>query len=82
MKKVFGLLTALVLATVVFAGEYPDVSIKDLKKSIEKKEVTVIDVNGTKSYKKGHIPTALNFDEVEKKLASVLPKDKEGMRKA
>ena len=52
MKKLLGLVTALALATIVFAGEYPDVSIKDLKKSIDKKEVTVIDVNGTESWEK------------------------------
>jgi rhodanese-related sulfurtransferase len=79
MKKVFGLLTALVLATVVIAGEYPDVSIKDLKKSIEKKEVTVIDVNGTESWEKSHIPGAIDFESNEEKLASLLPKDKNAL---
>jgi rhodanese-related sulfurtransferase len=79
MKKVFGLLTALVFATVVFAGEYPDVSIKDLKKAIEKKEVTVIDVNGTESWEKAHIPGAIDFESNEGKLASMLPKDKNAL---
>jgi rhodanese-related sulfurtransferase len=79
MKKLFGLLTALVLATVVIAGEYPDVSIKELKKSIENKEVTVIDVNGSESYEKGHIPGAIDFEANEAKLASVLPKDKNAL---
>jgi rhodanese-related sulfurtransferase len=79
MKKVFGLLTALVFATVVFAGEYPDVSIKDLKKAIEKKEVTVIDVNGTESWEKAHIPGAIDFESNEDKLASMLPKDKNAL---
>ena len=79
MKKVFGLLTALVFATVVFAGEYPDVSIKDLKKAIEKKEVTVIDVNGTESWEQAHIPGAIDFESNEEKLASMLPKDKNAL---
>src|SRR5688572_1857975 len=79
MKKLFGLLTALVLATVVIAGEYPDVSIKELKKSIEQKNVTVIDVNGTESYEKGHIPGAIDFEANSEKLASVLPKDKNAL---
>ncbi|HVK58799.1 MAG TPA: rhodanese-like domain-containing protein [Candidatus Kapabacteria bacterium] len=79
MKKLLGVLTAMVLATVVIAGEYPDVSIKDLKKSIEKKEVTVIDVNGTESWEKGHIPGAIDFESNEAKFASLLPKDKSAL---
>jgi len=79
MKKVLGLLTALVLATVVIAGEYPDVSVKELKKSIESKQVTVIDVNGTESFDKAHIPGAIDFEASEEKLASVLPKDKNAL---
>jgi rhodanese-related sulfurtransferase len=79
MKKLLGLLTALVLATVVIAGEYPDVSIKELKSAIEKKEVTVIDVNGTESYEKAHIPGAIDFEANSDKLASVLPKDKNAL---
>ena len=79
MKKILGLLTAFVLATVVIAGEYPDLSIKELKKSIESKQVTVIDVNGTESYEKGHIPGAIDFEASEAKLASVLPKDKNAL---
>ena len=69
----------MVLATVVIAGEYPDVSVKELKKSIENKQVTVIDVNGTESYEKAHIPGAIDFEANEDKLASVLPKDKNAL---
>ena len=79
MKKILGLLTAFVLATVVIAGEYPDLSIKELKKSIESKQVTVIDVNGTESFEKGHIPGAIDFEANEEKLATLLPKDKNAL---
>ena len=79
MRKILGLLTALVLATVVIAGEYPDLSIKELKQAIEKKNVTVIDVNGTESWEKSHIPGAIDFEASEAKLASVLPKDKNAL---
>ena len=79
MKKILGLLTAFVLATVVIAGEYPDLSIKELKKSIESKQVTVIDVNGTESFATGHIPGAIDFEANEAKLASLLPKDKNAL---
>jgi rhodanese-related sulfurtransferase len=79
MKKVLGLITAFALAAVVLAGEYPDVSIKELKKAIEQKEVTVIDVNGTESWEKGHIPGAIDFESNEAKLAALLPKDKNAL---
>ena len=79
MKKILGLLSAFVLATVVIAGEYPDVSIKELKKSIESKQVTVIDVNGTESFEKAHIPGAIDFEANEAKIASLLPKDKNAL---
>lgn len=79
MKKILGLLTAFVLATVVIAGEYPDVSIKELKSAIEKKNVTLIDVNGTESWEKGHIPGAIDFESNEEKLAQLLPKDKNAL---
>ena len=56
---------------------YPDISIKDLKSAIEKKQAFVIDANGTDSYKEGHIPTAVDFESNADKLAKVLPKDKD-----
>ena len=59
--------------------KFPDIAIKDLKAAIEKKQVTVIDVNGTDSYQDGHIPTAINFEAAEKDLAKVLPKDKDAL---
>ena len=61
------------------AGEYPDVSIKELKKAIEQKNVTVIDVNGTESWEKGHIPGAIDFESNSAKIASLLPKDKNAL---
>jgi len=79
MKKLLSLLTAMVFATVVFAGEYPDVSIKELKKALADKSVTVIDVNGTESWEKGHIPSAIDFEAKGEKLASLLPADKNAL---
>jgi rhodanese-related sulfurtransferase len=79
VKKLIALAITLVLAANVSAAEFADVSIADLKSAIAAKKVTVIDVNGSKSYKKGHIPTALDFDTHENNLASVLPKDKDAL---
>lgn len=81
MKK---LLMTLVAALVAFTGisradEYPDISIGDLKKAIADKKVTVIDVNGTGSYNKGHVPTAINYETSKDKLASLLPKEKDAL---
>lgn len=78
MKKLLALLMSLFAAS-AFAGEYPDISIADLKKAIEEKKVTVIDVNGSDSYKAGHVPTAIDFEAEGDKLASKLPKDKDAL---
>ena len=58
---------------------YPDVSIKELKSAMADKTVTLIDANGTDSYKDGHIPGAIDFEAKEKDLAKVLPKDKDAL---
>ncbi|MDZ4404898.1 rhodanese-like domain-containing protein [Prosthecobacter sp.] len=75
MKKLIALAFALV-ASSVFAAEFPDISIADLKQAIADKKVTVIDVNGAASYANGHIPSAVNFATQKDSLASVLPSDK------
>lgn len=77
MQKLLATVCALALTAVsVIAGDYPDISIAELKKAIAEKKVTVIDVNGSTSYSKGHVPTALNFADVKDSLASKLPADK------
>ncbi len=80
MKKLTTLLCALALAPLaaMAADKYPDISHDELKKAIEQKKVTLIDVNGTDSYKAGHIPGAINFEEA-KDLASQLPKEKDAL---
>ena len=76
MKKVIVFFLAAVFAANLFAGEYPDLSIKELKKAISEKKVTILDVNGSRSFAKRHIPTAIDFSKVGKELAGSLPKDK------
>ena len=51
-------------------------NITELKKAIAEKKVTVLDVNGSESYSKGHIPTAIDFRAKKDEIASVLPSDK------
>lgn len=79
MKKLLAFLAAAVLAVNVTAGEFPDISIDDLKSAIKAGKVTVIDVNGSKSFEKGRIPGAVDFAAVQKDLGSVLPKDKNAL---
>ena len=79
MKKLLALGAALAFSVWIFAGEYPDISIKDLKKAIAEKNVTVIDANGTESWEKGHIPSAIDFESNSEKFAKVLPQDKNAL---
>jgi rhodanese-related sulfurtransferase len=82
MKPFLGLLTAVfALALNLRAAEalVPDISHAELKKAVQEKTVTLIDVNGTDSWRKGHIPGAIDFDAQEKKLADLLPKDKSAL---
>ncbi len=79
MKKLLTLVATLAIAASVYAGEYPDISIKELKAAIESKKVTLIDANGTETWAKGHIPTAIDFVAAKEKLAKVLPKDKSAL---
>lgn len=76
MKKIITLFIVTLFASSLFAGEYPDISINELQKAIKNGKVAVIDVNGARSYKKGHIPTAIDFSSTGKNLAKSLPKDK------
>ena len=76
MKKLLALITTVILAVNVQAGEYPDISIGDLEKAIKAGKVVVIDVNGKNSQdKRGVIPTAVSFKDA-KTLAKQLAKTK------
>lgn len=76
MKKLLLTLTALVITGTAFAAAFPDISRDDLKKAIDAKEVVVVDVNGTDSYKSGHIPGAIDYAVVKEDFAASLPADK------
>jgi rhodanese-related sulfurtransferase len=66
----------LTISSTAFAAEFADISHKDLQAAIDAKSVVVIDVNGSDSFAKGHIPSAIDFEAKEKDLAKVLPADK------
>lgn len=77
MKKLIALVASICVAVTAFAGEFPDISIGEVKSALKAKKVVLIDVNGTDSYAKRHVPTAIDFDAVEKDLAKHLPADKD-----
>jgi len=76
MNKVITLLAAVLVSASVLAGEFPNVGVKEVQKLSNSGKAVIIDVNGSESYVKGHVPGALNYDSIKDKLASVLPEDK------
>lgn len=77
MKKLLAIISCvLVSASYSFAGEYPDISIAEMKDAIKSGKVTVLDVMGSKSYQKGHVPGAIDFKGNAKNISVLLPKDK------
>ena len=82
MRNAIALAVALVLgAGTVQAAEptYPNITHDELVKAVEAKKVTLLDANGSDSYKEGHIPTAIDFAKAKKDLASKLPADKDAL---
>ncbi len=80
MKTLSAFFFAVVLAPLaLFAGEIADISHDELKQAIEAKKVTLIDVNGSQSFKGGHIPGAIDFASSKADLASKLPQDKNAL---
>jgi rhodanese-related sulfurtransferase len=79
MKKLIALCAAGLVAVAVYAAQYPEIKINELKDAMTKGKVTIIDVNGTDSYKEGHIPSAINFEAQKENLSRVLPKDKNAL---
>lgn len=72
---------AMLLGTMVaLAGDnFPAIPTDQLKQAISEKKVVLLDVNGTASWQKGHIPGALNFEAVATELAAKLPADKQAL---
>ena len=79
MKKLLTLLATVLVTASVFAGEFPDISVTEVKALAESKKAVIIDVNGSESYAKGHVPGALDYASIEGKLAQSLPKDKNAL---
>lgn len=79
MKRLVVLCAAAFVAAGVYAAEYPEIKLPELKSALAAKTVTLLDANGTESWREGHIPGAIDFAANKDKLASVLPKDKRAL---
>jgi rhodanese-related sulfurtransferase len=66
----------MMVAASVFAGEFPDISVSEVKTLSESKKAVIIDVNGSESFAKGRIPGALDYAAIKNNLIDALPKDK------
>lgn len=78
MKTLTTLLVALGLAGAAFAAsaQVTPIPHEALQAAIGSKSVTILDVNGSDSFKEARIPGAIDFIAHETKIASLLPKDK------
>jgi rhodanese-related sulfurtransferase len=79
MKKFFAVVATLALAATSYAGEVQNITIPELKAALDAKKVTLLDANGSKSWKQGHIHGAIDFKASQDKLASLLPSDKSAL---
>ncbi len=79
MNKIILLAVALFVTVAVQADPYPDITVDQVKSAIDAKSITLLDVNGTQSWKQGHIPGAIDFAANKDKLAALLPKDKKAL---
>jgi rhodanese-related sulfurtransferase len=71
----FGLITG----AAAKSPKIPSISHLELKSAVAAKTVTVLDVNGTESFKEARIPGAIDYIAQQKNLARLLPKDKSAL---
>lgn len=79
MKKLLALMAATLLTASVYAGEFADISIQDVKSAAEAKSAVIIDANSPASYQAGHVPGALSWAQIKNDLAAKLPADKNAL---
>jgi rhodanese-related sulfurtransferase len=81
MKTTTAIIACLALATSAFAAEskYADISHTDLVAAIATRSATILDANGSDSFKAGHIPGAIDYWTNKDRLASLLPADKSAL---
>jgi len=76
MKKLIALMAAALVSASVYAGEFPDISMQEVKAASAARTAVIIDANSPSSYQAGHVPGALSWAEIKGDLAAKLPADK------
>lgn len=76
MRKWFCICGILPLAHCGEVGAYPAISRSELERKINAEAITVVDANGTESFREGHIPGALDYEAVRGQWPKGLPQDK------
>jgi rhodanese-related sulfurtransferase len=77
MRPLAFLLTLLLgTATALAAEKFPVIAREDLVRALAAGSVTLIDANGSSSYRSGHLPGAIDYAARKADLARLLPPDK------
>ena len=78
MKRTLGAFACLFFAAVASAASprVADISQAELKAAIASKSAILLDANGSDSYRKGHIPGAIDYLAHKREIAALLPADK------
>jgi rhodanese-related sulfurtransferase len=78
MRTFASLLFLFVFAAVAFGAspEFAVISQKELQAAMASGSVVILDANGSRSYRAGHIPGAIDFAAHQKDIASLLPAGK------
>jgi rhodanese-related sulfurtransferase len=78
MKRLFATLAFLSLAAFASAAspQIVDISQGALETAIATKSAVILDVNGSDSYREGHIPGAIDYLAHKQEIARLLPADK------
>jgi rhodanese-related sulfurtransferase len=78
MKSILAALSFLSLVAFAWAAspQIVDISQVDLKAAIAGRSAVILDVNGSDSYREGHIPGAIDYVAHKQELATLLPADK------
>jgi rhodanese-related sulfurtransferase len=81
MKSILAAVVCLVLTAAASAAppKIVDITQGELKAAIASKTATILDVNGSDSYRRGHIPGAIDFLAHRKDIAALLPADKNAL---
>ena len=80
-KPLLTLLAFVSLAAFSFAAspKISDISLAELKAAVDSKSAVILDVNGSDSYKSGHIPGAIDFLAHQQEIAKFLPANKDAL---